>query len=65
MAMTNKHNPADATTRNVRASKKRDAALDARVDKLETAVKMLAHALHFSNGVKFDQGEFFRALDAE
>lgn len=35
-----KRNPQEATTRNVRASHKRDAALDRRLDKVENRLKL-------------------------
>ena len=59
------HNPADATTRNVRASKKRDDALDKRVDRLEKAIALIAHTLHYASAVKFDDKEFFEAIDGQ
>ena len=47
-------NPADATTRNVRASVKRDDALLARIEKLEDTLKVVVAALRASQHVKFE-----------
>lgn len=62
--MTPTRNPADATTRNVRAAHKRDTKQNARIARIEKALALIVDALHFSNGVKFDRAEFQRALDA-